>query len=476
MAVYSFETNTVVLMKFDNSTGVLTTPVVFQPEFVPVVDNLQTEVYGAEFSPNGNLLYISSGISDLEPSKLFQFDVSTLNAATIMASKQVIAVTGPWPAGGLQIGTDQKIYMSMWKDSSISVINDPDVYGAGCNFMFNKIFMGQNNGSPLQFGLPTFIQSYFNPASNPYDFERTGNCSDPDVLFNINRLAGINSVVWDFGDGQSSASVSPLHHYTAPGFYDVSLTVSKVLDCSGTSEVITHKIWVAPPTDLLGKDTGSCAAPTLQIGVDNIAGASYLWNTGAATSKITVNSFGKYWLQVEYGGCSMADTINVKELPKPVANAGKDTTVCIYKPVVLSAATPTASSYLWSTGETSSTIKVNNAGTYSVDVTGNSCTVSDTVEVRWGDCDLFMPTAFTPNNDGWNDKFGIAGGFAYLDFYFQIFDRYGHVIFVANNPSQKWDGTYKGKPLPMGAYTWTLNYTDTKGYKTFLPGSVLLLR
>ena len=42
----------------------------------------------------------------------------------------------PWFAGALQVGPDKKIYMAMWNDSSISVIDNPNVYGAGCNFIY----------------------------------------------------------------------------------------------------------------------------------------------------------------------------------------------------------------------------------------------------------------------------------------------------------------------------------------------------
>ncbi len=472
-AVYSFETDTVELMRFDNTTGALTNALTFQPEIVPVSDALFIEAYGAEFSPNSKLLYISSNLSDAEPSKLYQFDVTSTDATTIFASKQVIAQTGPWYAGGLQMGPDHKIYMSMWKDSSLSVIEDPDVPGLGCNFSYNKIFMAQNSSSPVQFDLPTFIQSYFNPDSNPYDFERSGNCTDLDVSFTINRLAGIDSVKWDFGDGQNSQSLSPIHHYVLPGYYDVNLTVFKI-DCSGKNDVITRKIWVAAAADFLGKDTGSCAIPTIQIGTDPIINASYTWNTGAATNTIVANNFGKYWLQVEQNGCSVTDTLNVIQKPQPVANIGRDTTVCIYQPIMLTAGNPTATAYLWSTGETTSFIQVSQAGTYSVDVTGNSCTVSDTVQVAWGDCDVFVPNAFVPS--GRNNVFGVAGGFASYGFYMQVFDRWGNIVFFAGNPSQKWDGTYKGKTVPAGAYAWILNYIDKRGHKQFLKGSVILIR
>ena len=75
-----------------------------------------------------------------------------------------------------------------------------------------------------------------------------------------------------------------------------------------------------------------------------------------------------------------------------------------------------------------------------------------------------------------DNVFGVVGGFASYGFYMQVFDRWGNIVFAAGDPLQKWDGTYKGKAVPQGAYTWTLAYVDKNGRKEFLQGSVMLIR
>ena len=474
VGVYSFETNVVELMDFDNTNGVLTNPLNFQPYPLFNLDEFYIHSYGAEFSPNDHLLYISSNTSDTEPSTLFQFDISTGNAASILSSKQVIAQTNPWLAGGLQTGPDGKIYMSNYKDTSLSVIEDPDQPGTACNFSYNKIFMGFNNSTALQFDLPTFIQSYFDPISNPYDFSRSGNCLNKDISFMINRMAGIDSVKWDFGDGFQSVSLSPVHHFDNPGYFTVNLVVYK-MDCSGMNDNISHQIWIADRPDFLGADTGSCGPPVLQLGINAITEASYLWSTGEFTNKITANGFGSYWLKIEQGGCSISDTMTIFTKSKPVVDLGRDTVICASRPITLIARSASANGYLWNTGETTPSITIKNAGVYSVTVTGNSCTAVDSINVNWGDCPVFFPSAFTPNGDGINDKFGVAGGFAAGDFLLQIFDRWGNTVFITSNNQHKWDGTVNGKIAPDGAYTWIVKYTKTNGFKDFLKGSVLLL-
>jgi gliding motility-associated-like protein len=472
-AVHSFENDAVELMNFDNTTGIISNPVVFHPNATPRQLSY-TGVYGAEFSPDGKLLYVSSNTSVTEPCVLYQFDISSNNAATIVSTKQTIANTTPWFAGALQMGPDQKIYMAMWKDTAVSVIDNPDVYGTGCNFRYNKIYIGPVAQEPVQFGLPTFIQSYFDTISNPYDFARLGNCLDKDVLFKINRVNGIDSVKWDFGDGQISKLLQPLHHYLNPGFYDVQLIVYKV-DCSGLNDVITRRIWIAGAADFLGKDTASCDQLSLQLGIEDIFGVHYLWNTGAVINKITTTANGTYWLEVEQNGCKIRDTIIVSTKAKPVVNAGRDTSICLNNQIVLSA-TSTATQYLWNTGETTPSITINKTGSYYVTVTENGCIGSDTMMVVAGDCDIFIPNAFTPDNDGINDYFKVLGTMIVHDYSMKIYNRYGQVIFSTNNIADKWDGRFKGKAMLPGAYPWSIIYINGKGYTKWLRGTVLIVR
>ncbi len=474
-ACHGFDNDAVEIMDFNNTTGVISNPLVIHPNVIPHQSTFNG-VYGAEFSPDGRLLYVSSTNSNAEPSTLYQFDITSNNAAAILASKQVIANTTPWIGGALQLAPDNKIYMAMWNDSALSVIENPNIYGSGCGFVFNKIYLAQSTNFPVQFGLPIFMQSYFDPASNPYDFSRAGgNCLDLNVSFTINRLNGIDSVKWDFGDMTQSQALQPTHNYALPGFYDVKLIVYKV-DCSGLNDSITRKIWIANNGNFLGADTSSCNALNLQIGVDDIFGVNYLWSTGFTGNKITTTGFGEYWLELQQNGCKLRDSIKVTPKPKPTVNLGADTTICKYRPVVLRTTVSNYDSYLWNTGATTSSIPVNQTGTYYVTVTQDSCAASDTIKVLPGDCDIYIPSAFTPNNDNLNETFGVVDYASVLYFSMQIYSKWGQLIFSTNNITQKWDGTFKGKNMPNGGYVWMLNYTNNRGRKFYEQGTVMLIR
>jgi gliding motility-associated-like protein len=471
VACHAFDNDVVQIMDFDNQTGIISNSIQLKPNVIPH-DISFPGVYGAEFSPDGRLLYVSTRNSAAEPCYLYQFDITSHDPVAIQATRQIISQVDPLYA--LQTGPDQKIYIARGDESgALASIENPDVYGPGCNFVLNKINFGRSN--TVQFGLPTFIQSYFDINSNPYDFSRLGNCTDLSVPFRISRLNSIDSVKWDFGDGQNSTILQPTNTYAAPGFYDVTLIVYKV-DCSGLYDTIRRKIWIAAADKFLGNDTSSCNAIAMEIGIDEIPGVNYLWNTGSNLSKITTGGFGDYWLRLEQNGCRLADTIKVSQKPKPLVNLGADTTICLYRPVILSTGAATYDSYLWSTGETTPSILVNQTGTYYITVTKDECAGSDTVRVTPGDCDVYIPSAFTPNNDNLNEKFGVVENAFVQDFSFRVFSKWGELIFHSTNINDKWDGTFKGKKMPSGSYFWMLNYTNSRGRKMYEQGMVMLIR
>jgi gliding motility-associated-like protein len=85
---------------------------------------------------------------------------------------------------------------------------------------------------------------------------------------------------------------------------------------------------------------------------------------------------------------------------------------------------------------------------------------------------LYIPNAFTPNGDGINDFFGVNGE-GLQNFHIIIFNRWGEVIFDATNPHALWDGTFKGKPVEEGVYTYEVLAKNLEGPRT---GSVSVLR
>jgi gliding motility-associated-like protein len=91
-------------------------------------------------------------------------------------------------------------------------------------------------------------------------------------------------------------------------------------------------------------------------------------------------------------------------------------------------------------------------------------------------CYIDVPSAFTPNGDGINDYLYPLNAYKATGLTFRVYNRNGQLLFETRDWTKKWDGTVKGNPQPVGAYVWTLNYTDPSGRKIALKGTSVLLR
>jgi gliding motility-associated-like protein len=86
---------------------------------------------------------------------------------------------------------------------------------------------------------------------------------------------------------------------------------------------------------------------------------------------------------------------------------------------------------------------------------------------------IFIPSAFTPNDDGINDSFGVKGE-GIQNYKMLIYDRWGEVIYSSTNPFEHWDGKYNNKPVEVGVYVYEV---FAKGFgKHPKTGAVTLLR
>jgi gliding motility-associated-like protein len=113
---------------------------------------------------------------------------------------------------------------------------------------------------------------------------------------------------------------------------------------------------------------------------------------------------------------------------------------------------------------------------YAVDSNGCKANAVVTVEVNTTHT-VFIPNAFTPNNDGNNDQFQIFGDLYDITFMqVALFNRWGEKVFESNDPSFKWDGTYKGEPAPEGVYVYMMQVVFGDGSKQDYKGSETLLR
>ena len=98
------------------------------------------------------------------------------------------------------------------------------------------------------------------------------------------------------------------------------------------------------------------------------------------------------------------------------------------------------------------------------------------VNITVCDCELFIPTAFTPNGDGLNDEWMVYAPAGITDFECMVYDKAGTLLFRTRNIHQGWNGMNNGKYLPAGGYFYSCRYRDELGTQHVQKGQVTLVR
>ena len=104
-------------------------------------------------------------------------------------------------------------------------------------------------------------------------------------------------------------------------------------------------------------------------------------------------------------------------------------------------------------------------------------TIAVTETMPIGGCNnVFIPNAFTPNNDGLNDIFKPLVDGHLLQYKFMIYDRNGQVVFQSNEPGKGWTGMKNGEPYNTGVFIWMCTYQLAGEQVKVEKGTVALIR
>ena len=155
-----------------------------------------------------------------------------------------------------------------------------------------------------------------------------------------------------------------------------------------------------------------------------------------------------------------------------------DTILCDNGDIVLSAAVNGITYNV--NGETADNVTITRQGSYTITATDNfGCQRAFHVNVgqqKCADCDLYIPSAFTPNSDGLNDIFRATSYCNFSDFDLQIFNRWGEKVFESHNGNNGWDGTYLGRKMLSGVYVYFISYSTASHISKTAKGTVALIR
>lgn len=335
-------------------------------------------------------------------------------------------------------------------------------------------------------------------------------------------------------------STASTYNINVAGTY--SVTVTNSTGCSATDDIAVA--YLSPPLPFsLGPDASFCSGASFTLSTIN---ANTLWSTGATASQITVNTGNTYWAEISNQCGAVRDSVVVQQLPTPAVNLGADTTLCSNQSLTLSSPASTGN-FLWNDGSTNTSLPVNAAGTYSLQVSLNGCVAGDTISIRAGagpqfslgpdtvicgnefilalhldsvnylwqdnstdsiyhvtsngtysvtvtntcgsstdeakvwihadECELHIPTAFSPNGDGKNDLFRATSHCGVPKFALHVYNRWGELVFDTDDMSTGWNGTFRNAQQPLGVYVYYIDYfNQCEAKQKRLVGNVTLIR
>lgn len=320
-------------------------------------------------------------------------------------------------------------------------------------------------------------------------FTAYSNCVSQAIQLN-DISVGIDLAFWEWDFGNAPVTADNLNHrqpyavFHEAGQYPVSLVVTNKYGCKDT--VIQQLSIHYPPTAAFTHELPCQGSPV--VFTDNSIPADaalvdFLWNTESALSDVQVyqgnpasivfDEATNYVVKlnaIDAFGCIGRTSSLIAVIPKPVGAFDYLRYESDLQGFLrFDNHTTGAIGYLWDFGNNhSSTLfepvtQYELEGNYTIVLVSESpegCT--DTVSNQYYfSPDLYMPNAFTPDNDGLNDVFKPLSRRTTLEPYlFQIFNRWGQLIFSSSDPEEGWDGTFEGRMCSVGVYSYLLHYRE----------------
>ncbi|MCC5944378.1 MAG: gliding motility-associated C-terminal domain-containing protein, partial [Bernardetiaceae bacterium] len=321
------------------------------------------------------------------------------------------------------------------------------------------------------------------PVVSAHSLDTVNICADESVTL---TPSGAVSYEWlhapnTFGE----ITVSP----SGPTLYIVKGTDS--LGCVDFDSVFVN---ITPTFDLAGP-ISVCEGTLVTIGDTAYASAnpnaSFFWlPTGQTSPMISVNQSGEYTVEVTIDSCTFTRSVTVDFKSLPQLSVVQDTVLCFEFGddqsfaggethtigVGVTNYDPSANYlYVWTNEDsvivgTNDSLEISEPGVYTVKVIamyGFNCeNVAITSVEEACDSRIFIPQAFSPNEDGLNDYFQVFGRHI-GKFKMMVFNRWGEVVHVVDaddfdslQETDFWDGRHNGQKVPTGTYVWTITYEE----------------
>jgi gliding motility-associated-like protein len=491
LACGSFFESNMKLFSFDNATGIVSDLTEWKLD--PIMLSYSPSVYGVEFSPSGQYLYISNINS------IVQYNISIIDSAIIRNSAYTVQTGGFYAS--LQLGPDSNIYVN---GGSIEAILNPNLGGAACNYQLNYITNQTSGGG---YGLPKKVYANAGAYTGSISINTCGNYTAP--WGTVYTQSGNYSQTLVSADGCDSiinldltiaALVAPIANlqacssYTAPWgtVYTQSGTyIDTLFTASGCDSIIEVNLTITGlPTLSVSAVSGTCGQPNGTATATATGGSgnyAYTWSNGATGSFISGLSSGSYSvIATDQNGCSSTSQVVVSTSPASgVTLTSSDTILGLNETATLQILG--GATYNWTPSAGLScddcfSVIASPIVSTTYTVTGTDSVgcpylrvVNVVVDIICGE--LFVPDIFSPNGIGnsENEKLCVYSN-CIKSMNLGIYNRWGELIFSTDNQNDCWDGTHKGVPVMTGVYSYRLFVEQFDGEKIEKSGVITLTR
>ncbi len=320
-------------------------------------------------------------------------------------------------------------------------------------------------------------------------------CSNTQAVFTDATTVDVGTAnywFWNFGNNSTSNNQNPPPvNYTA-GNYTVAFLVKTKQGCTSDTVKKIYTVNQVPVIDFQQRD--ACKASPVSFNattLNNINIQQWSWDfgdgsfaNGASVSHVYADT-GTYYISLSAKsnqGCNADTVIKPATIYSTTANAGNDTTIFQNYPYQLQA--KGGYNYTWSPSTGLSNPFIANPVTTLMEdityvLTASSpvgCATTDTLHLKVvKGPEVYVPSAFTPNGDGTNDRFRIITvGIAEINF--KIMNRWGQVIYSSKGALDGWDGMLNGNPQPAGTYVWMIIAKALDGTIIKKQGTLVLIR
>ncbi|MFN4122623.1 MAG: PKD domain-containing protein [Flavobacteriales bacterium] len=307
-------------------------------------------------------------------------------------------------------------------------------------------------------------------------------CHGQQFIMQADVQGAQGDVLYNWNNGYATTASA---QFTADSTFLIQLSITDANQCAAIDEIFVT-IFENPAASIFSDITENCGPECANYAL-NIASTApivaYLWNADnhqpgmQQDFKICYNESGNYGVDVlltNVHGCStLVSGQNLVQIhPLPIADFSADPvkTTIIQPEIQFYEQSQQTDFFIWTFGDGNMSEEANplhayqDTGWFNVclkTLTQFACVDSICKNVYIEAVPTFYaPNSFSPNNDGVNDVFKLY--FTYVKYFrIEIFNRWGELVYMSEDPEKGWDGTFKGKRAQSDVYVWKAVFTNS---------------